>query len=282
MPIPFVGAALTPLLAFIEGNTAGDRPIYTLAGWIASGEKWHAFSKAWKAALQTPPSIRRFNLQEFIAGQGEFASFSEEARKKKIRNLLGVIEEHELVGIGSTLSESTFEKFLAEHNLNDKIISENRRIPNPFRSPYFFLGYALMVRALPQLYANGISDKINFIFNDHVAERANLEQLANDIQRWKANMSGPIAQMVCDSPSFLNDREAVPLQAASLHAGTIGAVKGYEQAGWQTVWRQDTKIRNLQYHWTEELMEAFIASTRQSLRAAVAARMIPVWHVRGP
>ena len=180
-----------PLLAFIDGSIAGDRPIYALAGWIASNDKWQAFTKAWKAALQTPPSVDRFNLQEFIAGQGEFASFSEEARKKKIRNLLRVIEGHELVGIGSTLPVSTFEKCIAEHDLDDMIVSENRQIPNPFRSPYFFLGYALMVRALPQLYANGISDKINFIFNDHVTDRDNLEHLANDIQRWKANMSGP-------------------------------------------------------------------------------------------
>ena len=88
--------------------------------------------------------------------------------------------------------------------------------------------------------------------------------------------------MVCDSPEFLNDNEAIPLQAASLHAGTIGTVKGPEQAGWQIVWRKDTKVRNLQYHWTEELMEAFIASTRQSLRGQVVARMTPVWRVRGP
>ena len=270
------------LVAFIEGSSAGDRAIHALAGWIASNDKWQAFTEAWQAALQTHPGVRRFNLQEFIAGQGEFSSFSEETRKQKIRNLLRVIEEHELVGIGSTLSQGTFDKFIAERNPDKTIVSENRRIPNPFRSPYFFLGYALMVRALPQLYANGISDKIDFVFSDRVTERANIEQLAGDIQRWKGNMSGPIAQMICGSPLFLNDSQAIPLQAASLHAGTIGAVKGSEQAGWQVFWRKDSKVRNLHYHWTEELIEAFIASTRQSLRAAISAHMTPVWRVRGP
>jgi hypothetical protein len=271
-----------PLVAFIEDNSAGARPVYALAGWIASTENWKAFTKAWQAALQTYPGVRRFDLREFITGQGEFASFSEEARKQKIQILLRVIEEHELVGFGSTLPKGTFDKFIAERGLEEEIVSENRPIRNPFRSPYFFLGYALMVRSLPQLYANGISDKINFIFNESIAERANVERLASDIQRWKANMNGPVAQMVCDSPAFLNDSEAVPLQAASLHAGTIGVAKGSEQAGWQIDWRKDTKVRNFQYHWTEELMEAFVASTRQSLRAGVGARMTPVWHVKGP
>lgn len=270
------------LVAFIEGSSAGERPIYALAGWIASSDKWQAFTKAWQAALQMRPSVHRFNLQEFIGGQGEFSSFSEQTRKQKIRDLLHVIEVHELVGIGATLSAQTFENFITERNPEKTIVSENNQITNPFRSPYFFLGYALMVRALPQLYANGISDKINFVFNDRVTERANIERLAGDIQRWKANMSGPIAQMVGDSPFFSNDSEAIPLQAASLYAGTIGAIKESEPAGWQIVWRKDTKVRNLQYHWTEELMDTFIASTRQSLRAAATAHMTPIWRVRGP
>jgi hypothetical protein len=268
-----------PLIAFIEASSAGDRQTYALAGWLASNDKWQSFTTAWQAALQMPPSVRRFNLQEFIAGQGEFSRLSELTRKQKIRNLLRVIEDHELVGIGSTLTKRSFEKFIAERNPDEMIVSENKRIPNPFRSPYFFLGYALMVRALPQLYANGMTDKINFVFNDNVTERANIEQLASDIQRWKANLSGPIAKMICDYPSFINDNEAIPLQAASLHAGTIGAA---EQAGWQAAGRKDTKVRNLHYHWTEELMDAFVALTRQSLRAAITAHITPIWRVRGP
>ena len=272
------------LKAYIDDSGVGQQSIYALAGWIASTEKWSAFSQEWEAVLRMPPSVRYFKLQELRAASGEFAGISEQSRREKLRLLIRIIEEHDLLGISATISRDTFENYYKERNPEKMLIDgEKRLVTNPFRRPYFFLSYTLMVRALLQLYKNGITDKIDFIFDDQVIERDNIERLGRDLQLWKTKniITGPVAQMVGDPPYFLSDREVIPLQAADLHAGTIRTIKQVNQAGWNVVipsHMPGAKVRHLQYHWTEELIDEFVSSASGLFRPIATARMTPVWR----
>ena len=70
------------LKAYIDDSGIGDQPVYCLAGWIASAEKWSAFTKDWEAVLRMRPSIRFFKANEAKNGDGEFNGIIEEQGEK--------------------------------------------------------------------------------------------------------------------------------------------------------------------------------------------------------
>jgi hypothetical protein len=92
------------LKAYIDDSNMGQGPIAILSGWLASARTWAAFAADWDDVLRMRPRIGYFKWHEYRAGNGEFAGISKEFAEEKVKLLVGLIEQHEIVGASSIIS----------------------------------------------------------------------------------------------------------------------------------------------------------------------------------
>lgn len=85
--------------------------------------------------------------------KGQFAGILEAARKEKLRLLINLIEEHKIVGIASAIPHNIFFPMFGNHS--HKYV----------RNPYFISFYGIAGRLIAYLAANGIKEKVEFIFD---------------------------------------------------------------------------------------------------------------------
>jgi hypothetical protein len=178
-----------------------------LGGWVASAKTWAKFSDAWRDILWMSPRIEYFKYAEAMNFKGQFAGISEASRNEKVRLFLNLIEEHKIVGIASAIPHHIFFPLFGSH-------------PHKFvRNPYFISFYGIAGHLIAHLAANGIKEKIEFIFDFQPGS----DQMREAQDGW-ANFRevAPAEYHDCiqvHPPSFLDDKDVVALQAADLHAG---------------------------------------------------------------
>ncbi len=176
-------------------------------GWVASAKTWAKFSEAWRDILWMSPRIEYFKYAEAMNFKGQFTGISEVARNEKLRLFLNLIEEHKIVGIASAIPHHIFFPLFGSH-------------PHKFvRNPYFISFYGIAGRLIAYLAANGIKEKVEFIFDFQPGS----DQMREAQDGW-ANFREVAPPEYHDyiqvhPPSFLDDKDVVALQAADLHAG---------------------------------------------------------------
>src|SRR5262249_26574227 len=103
------------LKAYIDDSPMNQPPLYSLGGWVASVEKWTPFSDAWRDILWMSPRIQYFKLDEAVNFNGEFQGMSEESRNEKLRLLVALIEEFDLLGVVSLIPHNIFYPLFGRH-----------------------------------------------------------------------------------------------------------------------------------------------------------------------
>jgi hypothetical protein len=123
------------LKAYIDDSRMGQPPIYVLGGWIADAKVWAPFSDGWKDILRMKPSIEYFKFSDAMTLNGPFSGFSEGSRDEKLRLLVNLIAEHQLLGLSCSVPHHYFLPLFGRH-------------PNPeIRNPYILMFYALDLAA---------------------------------------------------------------------------------------------------------------------------------------
>jgi hypothetical protein len=98
-----------------EGDAPGD-PVFVLGGFISSVERWAAFSKEWRGALDDAPSINYFKMAEAanLSAKGQFArrlGWTEANRNAKLELLTGVIVRHVELKVNCSVDKVAFAKY---------------------------------------------------------------------------------------------------------------------------------------------------------------------------
>ena len=146
---------LLMLKAYLDdsGND-GESPVFVVAGFVASAEKWAKFSDEWQQALDMKPRLDYFRMTEAferawdpITQDWRDAEFTE-----KMRLLFRIIETHAAAAISVSMSWSGFRKARKIFG-----ISEASPYPIAFSRIIYDLG-----QAREELGLNG---KIDFIFD---------------------------------------------------------------------------------------------------------------------
>jgi hypothetical protein len=153
------------------------------------------------------PRIEYFKYAEAMNFKGQFAGILEAARKEKLRLLINLIEEHKIVGIASAIPHNIFFPMFGNHS--HKYV----------RNPYFISFYGIAGRLTAYLAANGIKEKVEFIFDFQPGS----DQMREAQDGWSnfREVAPPEYHdyIQVHPPSFLDDKDVVALQAADLHAG---------------------------------------------------------------
>jgi hypothetical protein len=200
---------LLMLSTYVDDSRVGQAPLYVLAGWCAPVDAWADFSDDWDQILRMSPRIEYFKYKEARGFSGQFGGMSESSRHEKLTLLMGAIQSHKLLGVASLIPHDTFQKYFAG------------KLVGPWRLPYVWLAYTLMTRLLGFYASIGVTEKIQFYFDNMPGHVERVHSWWNDF----LDLLPPGGREQTSSiPQFLDDKEAMPLQAADLQAGWMREV----------------------------------------------------------
>jgi hypothetical protein len=198
------------LIAYIDDSASdvGDQ-VLVLAGYVSSVENWAAFSRAWKAALLTPPRIEYLHMVEAQNLRDQFAGWSEAQRNAKLASLAEVIVQYDLRSVSISQSRRDYAQIVAPV------------APYPLKSPYFGCFWDViqtLARYLDNYDTGGVLPPVDFVFDEHSGMRAN----AAIWFEWLKQSSPPEwRRYIGREPRFEDDEKVVELQAADMLAWHI-------------------------------------------------------------
>jgi hypothetical protein len=193
------------LQAYFDDSNIGQGPIYVLAGWIGDSKRWPAFSSEWNSILNMRPRVDYFKFSEAISCSGQFFGFSEESRAEKMRALMALIEEYQLVAISVCIPDNVFRGWFGY-------------APHPYGNPYFVMLYRMVARVIRYAASLNYREEIDFVFDTQT------DQMKKILNAWSAFVqTAPKDKLVYleNPPRFENDKYIPPLQAADFAAGWI-------------------------------------------------------------
>lgn len=114
------------LQAYIDESFSNESSIYAMAGFIASAEKWAAFSDEWSQFLDMGPSIEHFKMNDAMKLVGEFRGWREGSRDEKLKLLMGTIADHTSGAVACVISRDQYESVFRANDL-----------PKQLWSPYY-------------------------------------------------------------------------------------------------------------------------------------------------
>lgn len=154
------------------------------------------------------PRLDYFKMSEAMSFTGQFAGWSEESRKERMRLLIKIIADYRPLGITSAVP----------HDLYKRVFGSNP--DRAIAHPYFISFYGLIALVAEDLAAKGLKDKIDFIFDSQP------DQMDIVMASWNrfVEISPPEVRAIFgDPPIFRSDKTTMPLQAADLSAGWLRA-----------------------------------------------------------
>lgn len=184
-----------------SASDTDDHRLY-LAGYVQNSIVWVHFSDEWDRVLHGGPArIEYFKMSEAEALCGQFQGWDQHDRDVKVLLLADVIRRHRPCSIECSVSRDEFDSIFRPV------------APFEFRHPYF-LCFNGVIQHLPRLYAALPSTlPIDFIFDEQGLVGVEAVMWYEVIKK----MQPPeIATRLGSTPSFRNDRDILPLQAADL------------------------------------------------------------------
>lgn len=240
--------------------------LFVLAGYLASSDKWAAFSEEWQ------PLARRFGR---VGADGRYSFHMTEQRSdamlmEYLPAFYRVIENHVTSGFAIALRTSDFHAAMSRIEVKD--VSGRRSKPEGaiLSNPYAFCFSCFVEIQSKRAHLGTLENvapgaKIEFIFD----ERSEKKKIIED---WHYSMEhNRYADRFGPPPIFKDDRDATPLQAADLIAWWVRSevskhsIEGtFESGGLMTA-----------YPWREKRVMPFnISPLNQRLIIITAAKII--------
>ena len=187
-----------------ESISAEGGRLFVMAGYVATPEKWMAFSDEWASLLSLgPPHWLRLEELKMSSLQGPLGLQQAELFYR-------VIERHLDTYVACVVRIEDVVAAWSEINWPSWLENADR-----LRNEYF-LGFDLIIRGLAaHSGVIGIGDPIDFIFD----EQDRQEEKCHEAWRVMKSMSPPdIKKLLGVKPSFADSKIEMPLQAADLLA----------------------------------------------------------------
>jgi hypothetical protein len=197
---------VSPNQAYVDDSGRGQPPVFVLAGFVASAERWAIFADEWKAALEGPHArgpLAYFKMREAAHFHGQFERWSEADRDALLLRLIGVIEKCLPTGIATVVPQDDFRKIF------------KGKISRQMDSPYMLSFYSIMQGMIRIQHQIGTAEPVDFIFDEQGKE------IGRALEAWKyfTKFTPPGTEaMHGERPISGDDRKLVPLQAADLLA----------------------------------------------------------------
>ncbi len=192
---------LAMLRAFVDDSGRGNPPIFVLAALVARAAAWAAFSDEWDEILGAEPRMPFLKMKELM----NFDSAAGDSdRLHKLYALQGVINRHVEYGVVIGLPSQEYRKIF-------KGVT-----PLALESEYFFAATHIIEAVLGHEYDSGRKEKVSFVFDEQMKEQT--EVLSSWNYAKNGGAAAPIRRRMGGTPTWDNDRDLRPLQAADMIA----------------------------------------------------------------
>lgn len=242
------------LQAFIDDSVQHNGPpVFSLAGFISTPERWARFDNEWQKVLDMPLRLDYLKMSEAMSFRGQFDGFSEERRNERLQLFDDCISEHCIAGVAFVLPHDVYRE-----------VFDHPGVPDYLKYPYHVLLQGLIIQLNDHKAQLGLTEKVDFIFDTQT------EQEIPVYQAWQmAKAKGKHLDLLGDSPVFKSELEQLPLQAADMCAWVVRKrwesifdwrTKAERAAGvprqpeWRAPWKHKKLVPVLQFHWTEKEM----------------------------
>jgi hypothetical protein len=192
--------------AFLDDSGMGQAPASVIGGFVSTPAKWETFSNDWQDALDMRPSIAYFKMKEANALRGQFKGWRIEQRDERIAFLFSIIEKHALFGVSSAVQHSMYQSIFG-NMLNVQGYN--------LQHPYFLLFHGVVTSIAQRLARIGHEEPVEFVFDSQP------DQMPKMLQGWElfvAVSGNAHKHLLTKPPTFQDDKLALPIQAADLHA----------------------------------------------------------------
>jgi hypothetical protein len=232
------------LRAYIDDSNMNTLPVSVLGGWIGTSAEWIAFSECWKEALWMKPRLGYFKLSEAQNFTGEFGGWSQESRDERLRLLIKIIEQYKFLGVTCAWPLDDYHAVFGD-------------IPDPgVKSPYFLAFYSIVTHIVGYYQQWGWTEKIDFVFDN---QPGHIGTVTASWSRYLDEAPPEIRPLLPDFPVFVDDKVALPLQAADYGVGwsrQLAEDRFYDRANREAPWgKMEVDINVLGRYWTREEME---------------------------
>jgi hypothetical protein len=190
-----VGVFLTAY--FDESGTHEGSPVSVVAGYLATIHQWRVFETRWQKMLKGA-KVNVFHMVDLEHSWGEFQGWSEEQRRKLIREATRIIRDQTEMGVGL----ATF--------VQDFNVTMTLPFQKWFGGIYGWCGWGAINIAARWAPQSGYTNPIHYIFEAGAKGRHELDHLIGDIE----NVPEGKSRYLIGEWGFQRKEDVVQLQAA--------------------------------------------------------------------
>ena len=196
--------------AFVDESGKGD--IFSMAGYVATVERWAAFSGEWERKLKRFGTVNakgqyQFHMTEMMANK---------EREARIQTFYRTIEDHVAFGFGVSLRVSDLATVQKNFRWNGAPVDFGS-LAKPYQFTLRFLLEQFhnnrdepeMMKYLP------LENSVDFIFDDQTGEK---RTILNSWDAFISHRSEEVRGKYGSKPRFESDLKFLPLQAADFAA----------------------------------------------------------------
>ena len=195
-------------VAHFDDSGQGHGPIFVMAGFVSTVEKWRVFVEQWDAALKLHPSIDYFKMREEANLQGQFERFDPAERDKRLRLFNQIIADNATFGIASITPTQDFYAVL------------KNKYSKSLDNPKYPAAVDNIIDTLVYMRKLVLAGKVTHVFDE--MDKATFREILNIWSVFKRqNVGRQLARRMGQSPKMGNDKDVLPLQAADLLAWLI-------------------------------------------------------------
>jgi hypothetical protein len=187
-------------------DSGSDRqgPIFVLAGYVSTVNRWKDFSDAWDGALKSGPRpLPYFKMQHAaFSNKGVFKGWTKSERDKKIMELANIVKSYAMFGVCAALWW-------------DEFAAVQKKYPHYPINPYSLLFNYTMFLAITHVMHLKLEETIDFVFDEQGQDGRVAYQ---SYEFAKVTIPSGMLQYIAGPPSHKSDRIVLPLQAADMLA----------------------------------------------------------------
>jgi hypothetical protein len=190
-----------------DSGSDNKGPVFVLAGYVSTVERWKVFSHVWDIALKSGPRpLACFKMVEANRLSGQFLHWTPLERDAKIHELARNIKGNAMFQVRTVLWKKEFAQIQAKY-------------PDYPVEPYTFLFHEIMGLVTRHLWRDlKIEDKIEFYFDEQGAFG---NRASRSFKTAQEDLPPFLLEYVAGMPNHVSDKDMLPLQAADMLAWQI-------------------------------------------------------------